>query len=70
MQISTPVHLRAGLSGAAYESVSKLELSKLKTKTSEGKPTDVGMKLLLQTLRESIAAKLPVKTSELFFQAF
>ena len=64
------VHLRAGLSGAAYESVRKLEHNKLKTKTSEGKPTDVGMKLLLQTLRESIAAELPVKTSELFFQAF
>ncbi|CAK9029221.1 unnamed protein product, partial [Durusdinium trenchii] len=70
LQIATPVHLRAGLSGAAYESVRKLEHPKLKTKTSEGKPTDAGMKLFIQTLKDSIAAELPVKTSELFFQAF
>ena len=70
LQIATPVHLRAGLTGAAYESVRKLEHGKLKTKNSDGKATDVGMNLLLSTLKDSIAAELPVKTSELFFQAF
>ena len=70
LQIATPVHLRAGRSGAACESVRKLEHPKLKTKTSEGKPTDAGMKLFIRTLKDSIAAELPVKTSELFFQAF
>ena len=65
-----PVHLRAGLTGAAYESGRKLEHSKMKTKNSDGKATDVGMKPLLNTLKESITAELPVKTRELFFHAF
>ena len=56
--------------GAVYKSVRKLDHSKLKTKTSEGKPTDAGIKLFIQTFKDSIVAELHVKTSELFFQAF
>ncbi|CAE7324408.1 Copia protein [Symbiodinium microadriaticum] len=70
LQMATPVHLRAGLSGAAYEAVRKLEHTSLKTKTSEGKPTEAGLKLFLSTLKESIAPEAPVKISELFFSAF
>ena len=57
--IASPVHLRAGLSGAAYEAVRKLEHTKLKTKDDKGSPTDAGMRLFLETLRENIAATLP-----------
>ena len=70
LQLATPVHLRAGLTGTAYEAVRKLAHEKLKTKTSDGKVTDAGMKLLLQTLKENIAAEAPVKVNELFLNAF
>ena len=69
-QVSTPIHLRSGLTGHAYEAVRKLEHSKLRTATAEGKATEAGMKLLIQTLKESIAAETPVKINELFFTAF
>ena len=68
--IASPVHLRAGLSGAAYEAVRKLEHTKLKTKDDKGSPTDAGMRLFLETLRENIAAEAPVKINELFLKAF
>ena len=70
LQMATPVHLRAGLSGAAYEAVRKLEHTSLKTKTSDGKPAEAGLKLFLSTLKESIAPEAPVKINELFFSAF
>lgn len=70
MQIATPIHLRAGLSGPAYEAVRKLGHEKLRTVTSEGKATTAGLKLLLTTLKDNIAAEVPVKTNELFFTAF
>ncbi|CAE7745994.1 RE1 [Symbiodinium sp. KB8] len=70
LQLATPVHLRAGLTGAAYDAVRKLAHEKLKTKTSDGKVTDAGMKLLLQTLKENIATEAPVKVNELFLNAF
>lgn len=69
LQIATPIHLRAGLSGAAYEAVRKVEHSKLRTAV-EGKATEAGMKLFLATLRENIAAEKPVKINELFLTAF
>ena len=70
MQIATPIHLRAGLSGHAYEAVRKLGHDKLRTSNQNGKATTVGLKLLLNTLKENIAAEMPVKTNELFFTAF
>ena len=69
-QVATPVHLRSGLSGPAYESVRKLSHGDLKTKDDKGEATLVGMKLLLSTLKENIAHEAPVKTNELFFNAF
>eukprot|EP00434_Breviolum_minutum_P038574 symbB.v1.2.034224.t1/scaffold4384.1/size41667/2 len=69
LQIAAPIHLRAGLSGAAYEAVRKVEHSKLRTAV-EGKATEAGMKLFLATLRENIAAEKPVKINELFLTAF
>ena len=70
MQIATPIHLRAGLSGHAYEAVRKLGHDKLRTSNQNGKATSTGLKLLLNTLKENIAAEMPVKTNELFFTAF
>eukprot|EP00435_Cladocopium_sp_Y103_P058473 s1160_g20.t1 len=69
-QVATPIHLRSGLTGHAYEAVRKLEHAKLRTATAEGKATDAGMKLLIQTLKDNIAAETPVKINELFFTAF
>jgi len=69
-QASTPIHLRAGLTGPAYEAVRKLSHEKLRTVGEGGKATDVGMKLLIQTLKENIATEVPVKINELFFTAF
>lgn len=48
MQAATAVHLRAGLSGTAYEAVRKLEHAKTKTKDSEGKPSQTGFEELLE----------------------
>eukprot|EP00435_Cladocopium_sp_Y103_P024701 s85_g6.t1 len=70
MQTATAVHLRAGLSGTAYEAVRKLDHGKIKTKDAEGKPTDAGLKFFLKTLKDSIASVKPVKANELFLQAF
>ena len=70
LQVSTPLHLRAQLSSTAYESVRKLDHSKLRTTTSEGRPTLDGMKLLLKTLKEAIAQEAPVRVNELFLQYF
>ena len=60
-QTASPVHLRAGLSGAAYESVRKLTHAELMTKDSQGKPV---------TLKDNIGPEKPVKVNELFFTAF
>ena len=70
LQMATPLHLRAGLTGTAYEAVRGLQHDKLKTKTTDGKPTDCGMKLMLQTLKVNIAAEAPVKVNELCLGAF
>ncbi|CAE7766366.1 GIP, partial [Symbiodinium sp. CCMP2456] len=67
-QVATPVHLRSGLTSAAYSAVRKLDHTSLITKGSDGKPTDKGIRLLLQTLRDNIEQEAPVKTNELFFQ--
>ena len=69
-QVATPVHLRSGLSGPAYESVRKLNHADLKTKNENGEATLKGMQLLISTLKEHIAQEAPVKTNELFFTAF
>lgn len=70
LQISTPLHLRAQLTETAYEAVRKLDHAKLRTVTSEGKPTQEGMKLFLQVLRESLAQEAPVRVNELFLDYF
>ena len=64
------MHLRSGLTGPAYEAVRKLDHGKLKTVDVNGKATMAGMELLIQTLKDNIAAEVPVKISELFFTAF
>ena len=69
-QAASPVHLRAGLSGAAYEAVRKLTHAELMTKDGQVKPVDKGMKLLLATLKDNIGPEKPVKVNELFFTAF
>ncbi|CAE7548475.1 RE2, partial [Symbiodinium necroappetens] len=69
-QAASPVHLRAGLGGVAYEAVRKLTHSELMTKDAQGKPMEKGMKLLLTTLKENIGPEKPVKVNELFFVAF
>ena len=70
LQTATPVHLRAGLTGSAWESVRKLKHDMLITKAENGSPTTDGMKLLLKTLRDAIADEVPVKINELFLTAF
>ena len=70
LQVSTPLHLRAQLTETAYEAVRKLDHAKLRTVTSEGKPTQEGMKLFLQVLRESLAQEAPVRVNELFLDYF
>lgn len=44
LQVATPLHLRAQLSGAAYEAVRKLTHEKLRTKDADGKATLAGMR--------------------------
>ena len=68
-QIATPIHLRSGLTAAAYDAVRKLSHESLCT-SRDGKATDAGMKLLIRTLKESIAAEVPVRINELFLTAF
>ena len=70
MQAATAVHLRAGLSGTAYEAVRKLDHAKIKTKDSEGKPSQTGLKNFLKALKDFKASVKPVKANELFLQAF
>ena len=70
LQVATPVHLRSGLTGSAYNAVRKLEHTSLITKDTEGKPFEKGLTLLLKTLRDNIEQEAPVKTNELFFGAF
>ena len=69
-QSSTPIHLRSGLTGPAYDAVRKLSHADLIAKDSDGKPSTKGIQLLLKTLRESIDHEKPVKTNELFFTVF
>ena len=70
LQCATPLHLRAQLSGTAYEAVRKMDHSKLRTKDENGKATDEGMKLLLKCLQDSLAQEAPVRTQELFLEYF
>ena len=70
LQCATPLHLRAQLSGTAYEAVRKMDHSKLRTKGENGKATDEGMKLLLKCLQDSLAQEAPVRTQELFLEYF
>ena len=70
LQCATPLHLRAQLSGTAYEAVRKLDHSKLRTKDENGKATDEGMKLSLKCLQDSLAQEAPVRTQELFLEYF
>ena len=70
LQVATAVHLRAGLTLAAYEAVRKISHDKLKNKDSQGKATTAGVQLFLETLRENIAAEAPLKVGELFMTAF
>ena len=70
LQLSAAVHLRAGLTGAAYDAVRKLPHNLLKTKDDKGEPNDKGMHLLLGTLKETIASEVPVRVNELFLKAF
>ena len=70
LQIATPLHLRAQLQGTAYEAVRKLSHSELRTKTAEGKATEEGMNLLLNTLKGSLATEAPVRVQELFLEYF
>lgn len=70
LQTTTAIHLRAQLSGPAYEAVRKLGHSDLRTTTDKGKPTVKGVKLLLSTLREQIAQEAPVRVNELFLDYF
>ena len=41
-----------------------------RTKGCDGKPSDKGLRLLQQTPKDNIEQEAPVKTNELFFQAF
>lgn len=52
LQAATPVHLRSGLGGAAWEVARKIDHSKLKTKDSERK-----MNFLLSTVKEMTQLK-------------
>ena len=52
LQAATPVHLRSGLGGAAWEVAGKIDHSKLKTKDSEGK-----MNFFLGTVKEMTQLK-------------
>lgn len=56
--------------GAAYEAVRKLGHDRLKTKNEKGEPTEDGMRLLLDTLKENRASEVPAQVSELFLKAF
>ena len=47
-----------------------MEHSKIKTKDSEGNPTDKGLKALLETLKGAIAVVKLVKINELSITAF
>jgi hypothetical protein len=70
LQMTTAIHLRAQLTGSAYEAVRKIPHEQLRTSTDEGKPTTKGIKLLLSTLREQIAQEAPVRGNELFLDYF
>ena len=70
LQVATPLHLRANLSGAASEAVRKLNHEDLRTKDPEGKASDKGLKLFLQTLKDNIAVEQPVRLNELFLKCF
>ena len=70
LQAATPVHLRAGLTDAAWEAVRKIEHTKLITKGEGGTPLTDGLELLLSTLKTALADAVPVKINELFLTAF
>ena len=70
LQIATPLHLRAQLSGTAYEAVRRIEHTKLRTKTAEGKATEEGMQILLAALKDSLAQEAPIRAQELFLEYF
>eukprot|EP00435_Cladocopium_sp_Y103_P062124 s1878_g23.t1 len=70
LQKATAIHLRAQLTGSAYEAVRKIPHQKLRTSDAEGKPTTKGVTLLLSTLREQIAQEAPVRVNELFLDYF
>ena len=67
---TTALHLRAQLTGPAYEAVRKIPHESLRTADEQGKPTTKGMVLLLRTLREQIAQEAPVRVNELFLDYF
>ena len=70
LQAATPVHLRSGLTDAAWEAVRKIEHAKLITKGESGTPLTDGLELLLSTLKTVLADAVPVKVNELFLTAF
>ena len=70
LQTATPLHLRAQLTGPAYEAVRGLDQKKLRTKDGDGHPLPGGMQLFLDTLKSSIAQETPVRVNELFLAYF
>ncbi len=70
LQAATPLHLRAGCTGAAYDSVRGLPHAALVTRDPKGEPTDQGIQLLLNTLEKDLAKEKPVRASEQFEKVF
>ena len=73
LQAATAIHLRSGCRDAAYRAVKDLPHDKLVTWQGTGtdrKPTDKGVRLLLETLRQSVAKETPIRTAEIFDRTF
>ena len=70
LQAATPIHLRAGTRGAAYDAVRDIDHKDLVTLSPSGKPLPAGMETYLEQVRRALDKEAPIRATETFDKVF
>ena len=70
LQAATPIHLRAGTRGTAYDAVRDIGHKDLVTLSPSGKPLPKGMETYLEQVRRALDREAPIRATETFDKVF
>ena len=70
LQAATPIHLRAGTRGTAYDAVRDIEHKDLVTLSPLGKPLPTGMETYLEQVGRALDNEAPIHSTETFDEVF